>query len=69
MNGLLYFAIKTGKMRNCKMPDSDCYPRNTVNVDIFALYIFSRISRFLNIRENMYTSEITFVIAYTANFT
>ena len=26
----------------------------TVNVDIFALYIFSRISRFLNMRENNY---------------
>ena len=35
----------------------------TVNVDIFALYIFSRNSRFLNIRENMYTSKITFIIA------
>ena len=34
----------------------------TVNVDIFALYIFSRNSRFLNIRENMYTSKITFMI-------
>ena len=28
---------------------------HTVNVDIFALYIFSRNSPFLNIRENMYT--------------
>ena len=30
----------------------------TVNVDIFTLYIFSRNSRFLNIRENMYTHRI-----------
>ena len=43
--------------------------RVTVNVDIFALYIFSLISRFLNICENMYTSKITFVIAYRANYT
>ena len=28
---------------------------NTGCVDIFVLYIFSRNSRFLNIRENMYT--------------
>ena len=41
----------------------------TVNVDIFALYIFSRNSRFLNVRKNMYTSKITFVIAYRANHT
>ena len=41
----------------------------TVNVDIFALYICSRNSRFLNMCENMYTSKITFVIAYRANYT
>ena len=43
--------------------------RFTVKVDIFALYIFSRNSRFLNIRENMYTSKITFILAYRANYT
>ena len=31
----------------------------TVNVDNFALYIFSRNSSFLNIRENMYTLKIS----------
>ena len=31
-----------------------------MNVDIFALYIFSRHMRFSNIRENMYTVKITF---------
>ena len=35
---------------------------NTLNVDIFALYIFSRYSRFINIRENIYIVKITFVI-------
>ena len=35
----------------------------TVNIDIFALYIFLHNSRFLNIHENMYTSKITFIIA------
>ena len=34
----------------------------TVNVDIFALYIFSRNSRFLNIHENMHISKITFML-------
>ena len=32
---------------------------NTVNVDIFAFYIFLRYSRFLNIREYMYNLKIT----------
>ena len=41
----------------------------TVNVYIFALYIFSRNSRFLNLRENIYTSKITFIITYRANYT
>ena len=36
---------------------------STVNVDIFALYILSRNSGFLDIRENMYTMKITFIIA------
>ena len=45
------------------------HTRHTVNVDIFALYIFSLNSRFLNYRENMYTSKITFVKAYRANYT
>ena len=41
----------------------------TVNVDIFALYIFSRNSRFLDMRENMYPSKITFIIAYRTSCT
>ena len=36
---------------------------NTVNVEIFALYIFSLNSRFLNIREYIYTVKITIIIA------
>ena len=46
-------------------PNLTAFPENkiTINVDIFALYIFSRNSRFLNIRENMYTSKIIFIIA------
>ena len=36
---------------------------NTVNVEIFALYIFSLNSHFLNIRENIYTVKITIIIA------
>ena len=43
-----------------------CRPRwglYTVNIDIFKLYIFLRNSRFfLNVRENMYTTKITFII-------
>ena len=37
---------------------------DTVNVGIFASYIFSRNSRFLNIHENMYTVKIPFMLAY-----
>ena len=37
---------------------------NTVNVDIFALYIFSRNSRLSNIRENMYIVKITCIMAH-----
>ena len=44
-------------------PSEDGSKRLTVNIDIFALYIFLRNSRFLNIRENMYTSKITFILA------
>ena len=35
----------------------------------FAVYIFLRNSRFLDIHENMYTSKFTFIIAYRANYT
>ena len=42
---------------------------NTVNVDIFALYIFPCNLCFLNIRGNVYTSKITFTIAEKANHT
>ena len=35
----------------------------TVNVEMFALYIFSRNLCFLNIRENMYTLKCTSIIA------
>ena len=39
---------------------------NTVNVEIFALYIFSLNSRFLNIRKNiiLYTVKITIILSY-----
>ena len=36
----------------------------TVNVDIFALYIFSRYSRLSNIRENMYIVKITYIMPH-----
>ena len=36
----------------------------TVNVEIFALYILSRYSRFSNIRENMYNLKITYIIPH-----
>ena len=38
----------------------------TVNVDIFALYIFSRYSR--NVRENMYIVKITFIMLHRGNY-
>ena len=37
---------------------------NTVNVDIFALYIFSRYSCLSNIRENMYIVKINFIVPH-----
>ena len=37
---------------------------NTVNLDIFALYIFSQNSRLSNIRENMYIVKITCTMAH-----
>ena len=40
--------------------------QSAVNVDIFALYMFSGNSRFLNICENMYTVKITFMITLLA---
>ena len=40
-----------------------------MNVEILALYIFSRNSRFLDIRENMYTLKITFIVAQRENDT
>ena len=39
----------------------------TVNVDIFALYIFLRHSRFLNVHENMYNVKITFIMSFSGN--
>ena len=42
--------------------------QHTVNIDIFALYIFSRNSRILDIRENMYTSKITFINAQRVKY-
>ena len=35
---------------------------NTVNVDIFALYIFSRYSRFSKIDENIYNLKTTCIM-------
>ena len=42
--------------------------RNTVNVEIFALHMFLRISRFFNIRENMYTMTKTFFFFFFLHF-
>ena len=35
-----------------------------MNVEMFALYIFSRYSRFRNIRQNMFIAKITFIVPY-----
>ena len=40
---------------------------NTMNVDIFALYIFLRNSRFSKVRENVYSLKITFTIIFLGN--
>ena len=40
---------------------------HTVKVDIFALYIFSRYSRFSNIRENMYIVKINVKLPHRGN--
>ena len=37
---------------------------NTVNVDIFALYLFLCSSRFSNRRENMYTAKMNFITPF-----
>ena len=47
--------------RNLKLELSRIITTITVNVDNFARYIFLRNSRFLDIRENIYTSKITFI--------
>ena len=39
----------------------------TVNVDIFALYIFSRYSRLSNVRGDMYIVKITYIILHRGN--
>ena len=41
----------------------------TVNVDIFALYIFSPYLRFLNVHENIYPSKITIIIPLRPSYT
>ena len=38
-----------------------------MNVDIFAWYIFSRNSLFLNISENMYMARITYIMPCRGN--
>ena len=35
-----------------------------MNIDIFALYIFSRYLRFLNVRVNMFNVKITFIMPF-----
>ena len=42
------------------------YCMYTVNLEMFTLYIFPPNSRFINIRENIYTVKITFIKAYRA---
>ena len=42
-------------------------PSTTVNVEIFASYIFSRNLRFSNIRQYMYIVKITFIGPYRDN--
>ena len=54
-----------GDQRTCVSKNCHSYGNlhiyYTVNVDIFALSIFSRNSRFLGMCENMYPSKITFI--------
>ena len=38
-----------------------------MNVDIFALYIFSRYSRLSNARKNIYIVKITFIMLHRGN--
>ena len=38
-----------------------------MNIDIFALYIFSRYSRLLNVGENIYIVKITFIMLHRGN--
>ena len=40
---------------------------DTVNVDIFVLFIFLRYSPFSNICENMYNLKITYIMAHKGN--
>ena len=42
---------------------------NTVNVEIFALYIFSRNSRFLEMREHIFNVKNIFIIGQRAKNT
>ena len=39
----------------------------TVNVDIFALYIFLRYSRFSNFRENIYNLKTSYIMPHRSN--
>ena len=39
----------------------------TVNVEIFALYIFSRYSRFSSIRENIYNLKTSYIMPHRGN--
>ena len=41
----------------------------TVNVEIFGLYLFLRVSRFLDMRENIYNMKNTFIKAQRAKNT
>ena len=38
-----------------------------VNVEMFALYIFSRYSRFSNIRENIYNLKFSYIMPHRTN--
>ena len=68
--GILHLLLKlVQKTTDFDQPQYSPGDQYTVGVETFALYIFSRYSRFLNIRENMYAVKINFSVSQTAKNT
>ena len=66
MSKLFKIIIKL-KLHDYHVDSNRTPPSHTANVEIFALYIFSRNSRFSNISEYMYIVKITFIMPYRGN--